>query len=120
MRILVNLIENADRYAPPGTTIDLDASRRGEAICFSVSDRGPGVSPTEAQRIFHPFYQPAARAGARAGGAGLGLAIARGLAQAQGGDVRYEPRAGGGSVFTLWLPAMDDAESTRPAPLATS
>ena len=120
MRILVNLIENADRYAPPGTTIDLDASRRGEAICFSVSDRGPGVSPAETQRIFHPFYQPAARAGARAGGAGLGLAIARGLAQAQGGDVRYEPRAGGGSVFTLWLPAMDDAESTRPAPLATS
>ncbi|HEX6808511.1 MAG TPA: ATP-binding protein [Gemmatimonadaceae bacterium] len=120
MRILVNLIENADRYAPPGTTINLDACRHGEAICFSVSDRGPGVPPAEVQRIFHPFYQPAARAGARTGGAGLGLAIARGLAQAQEGDVRYEPRIGGGSVFTLSLPAMDDADSTRPAPLATS
>ena len=120
MRILVNLIENADRYAPPGTTIDLDAYRHGESICFSVSDRGPGVPPSEAQRIFHPFYQPAARAGARVGGAGLGLAIARGLAQAQEGDLRYEPRVGGGSVFTLSLPAMEDADSTRPAPVATT
>lgn len=120
MRILVNLIENADRYAPPGTTIDLDVRRRGDAIQFSVSDRGPGVPPSEEQRIFHPFYQPAVRTGARAGGAGLGLAIARGLAQAQGGDLRYEQRAGGGSVFTLSLPALDDAESPRPAPLAAT
>ncbi len=120
MRILVNLIDNADRYAPPGTTIDLDARRDGDSICFSVSDRGPGVPPSEEQRIFHPFYQPAVRAGARTGGAGLGLAIARGLAQAQGGDLRYEPRAGGGSVFTLSLPALKDADSTRPVPMATT
>jgi len=120
MRILVNLIENADRYAPPGTTIDLEVRRHDDAIWFSVSDRGPGVPPSEEQRIFHPFYQPAARAGARTGGAGLGLAIARGLAQAQGGDLRYEPRTGGGSVFTLSLPAIATADSARPAPLATT
>lgn len=120
MRILVNLIENADRYAPPGTTIDLAVRRHNDAIWFSVSDRGPGVPPSEEQRIFHPFYQPAARTGARSGGAGLGLAIARGLAQAQGGDLRYEPRTGGGSVFTLSLPAIETADSTRPAPLATT
>ncbi|HTL94321.1 MAG TPA: ATP-binding protein [Gemmatimonadaceae bacterium] len=120
MRILVNLIENADRYAPPGTTIDLEVRRHDDAIWFSVSDRGPGVPPSEEQRIFHPFYQPAARAGARTGGAGLGLAIARGLAQAQGGHLRYEPRTGGGSVFTLSLPAIETADSARPAPLATT
>ena len=120
MRILANLIENADRYAPPGTTIDLEVRRHDDAIWFSVSDRGPGVPPSEEQRIFHPFYQPAARAGARTGGAGLGLAIARGLAQAQGGDLRYEPRTGGGSVFTLSLPAIATADSARPAPLATT
>lgn len=115
MRILVNLIENADRYAPPGTTIDLDVQRDGESIRFTVSDRGPGVPLSEAQRIFHPFYQPATRTGTRSGGAGLGLAIARGLAQAQGGDLRYEARSGGGSVFALSLPAMDGADSARPA-----
>lgn len=120
MRILVNLIENADRYAPPGTTIDLDAQRDGETIRFTVSDRGPGVPQAEEQRIFHPFYQPATRTGARSGGAGLGLAIARGLAQAQGGDLRYQPRGGGGSVFALSLPALDDAASQLPASLATS
>jgi len=120
MRILVNLIENADRYAPPGTTIDLDVCRRGDAIWFAVSDRGPGVPPSEAERIFHPFYQPDTRAGGRKGGAGLGLAIARGLAQAQGGDLRYEPRKGGGSVFSLLLPAMDDANSTSPTPIAAT
>jgi two-component system, OmpR family, sensor histidine kinase KdpD len=120
MRILVNLIENADRYAPPGTTIDLEVRRHDDAIWFSVSDRGPGVPASEEQRIFHPFYQPAARAGARTGGAGLGLAIARGLAQAQGGHLRYEPRTGGGSVFTLSLPAIETAASARPAPLATT
>ncbi len=121
MRILVNLIENADRYAPPGTTIDLDVQRHGESIRFTVSDRGPGVPPAEEQRIFHPFYQPATRTGGRSGGAGLGLAIARGLAQAQSGDLKYEPRSGGGSVFALSLPALDDAASARPAaPLATT
>lgn len=120
MRILVNLIENADRYAPPGTTIDLEVQRNGETIRFTVADRGPGVPPSETQRIFHPFYQPATRTGSRSGGAGLGLAIARGLAQAQGGDLRYEPRTGGGSVFALLLPALDDAASPRPAPLATT
>ena len=78
------------------------------------------MPPSEEQRIFHPFYQPATRTGARSGGAGLGLAIARGLAQAQGGDLRYEPRSGGGSVFALSLPAMDNADSARPAPLAAT
>jgi len=120
MRILVNLIENADRYAPPGTSIDLDVCRDGDAIRFSVSDRGPGVPASETERIFHPFYQPVTRTGARAGGAGLGLAIARGLAQAQGGDLCYQPRAGGGSVFTLSLPAMEDAGSPRHTPAAAT
>ncbi|HKV50637.1 MAG TPA: ATP-binding protein [Gemmatimonadaceae bacterium] len=120
MRILVNLIENADRYAPPGTTIDLEVRRDGETIRFTVSDRGPGVPPSEEQRIFHPFYQPVTRTGAKSGGAGLGLAIARGLAQAQGGDLRYEPRGGGGSVFALSLPALNDATLASPAPLATT
>ncbi|HXE61273.1 MAG TPA: ATP-binding protein, partial [Gemmatimonadaceae bacterium] len=120
MRILVNLIENADRYAPPGTTIDLGVQRRGNAILFTVSDRGPGVPPTEEQRIFHPFYQPVTRTGAKSGGAGLGLAIARGLAQAQGGELHYEPRKGGGSVFALSLPAMDATGAATPAPLATT
>lgn len=118
MRILANLVENAHRYAPPGTVIELDVTRSADTLQFSVSDRGPGVPASEEERIFDPFYRPeGALPGARAAGAGLGLAIARGLAEAQGGALRYTPRPGGGSVFTLALPAWDGpvAESTMAA-----
>jgi signal transduction histidine kinase len=69
-----------------------------------VGDRGAGVAPQERERIFEAFYRPQGTA-PDAGGAGLGLAIARQLAAAQGGTVEYEPRTGGGSVFVLELPA---------------
>ena len=105
LRILGNLVENALRYAPPGTPVDLGAARQGDRLRFSVADRGPGVPPSEVGQIFEPFYRPPASA--NDGGAGLGLSIAQRLAQAQGGAVQYSPRVGGGSVFSLLLPACD-------------
>jgi two-component system sensor histidine kinase KdpD len=104
LRALVNLIENADKYSPSGESIELGVERHGTELRFSVSDRGPGVLLTERERIFEPFYR-APGAAPDVGGAGLGLAIARRLAVEQGGDVRYEARPGGGSRFTLVLPA---------------
>jgi len=80
--------------------------RVGDRLQFAVADRGPGVEEAEAVRIFEPFYR-APGVPPDAGGAGLGLAIARRLAAEQGGDVEYEARRGGGSVFTLVLPAAD-------------
>jgi two-component system, OmpR family, sensor histidine kinase KdpD len=111
LRIVVNLIENAAKFSPDGSTIDLIAERRGEEIRIAVADRGPGVPSGEEERIFEPFYRPGGRFDA-GGGAGLGLSIARRMAEAQGGTVRYEPREGGGSVFELRLPA---AAVTEPA-----
>lgn len=106
LRVLVNLIENAAKYSPDGTPIDVGVRRADGELRFWVADRGPGVPAGERERVFDPFYRP--RGGAPdAGGAGLGLSIARGLAQAQGGAVTYEPRPGGGSVFTLSVPAVD-------------
>jgi two-component system sensor histidine kinase KdpD len=112
VRVLVNLVENAHKYAPPGTPIELRAWRDGAQIALAVSDRGSGVAPTEQDRIFEPFYR-APGAPPDTGGAGLGLAIARRLAEAQGGSLHYESRAGGGSTFTLRVPAADltDLES---------
>lgn len=114
LRILVNLLENALKYAPADAPIDLAVRREGDALVFTVADRGPGVAPGEEERIFERFYrQPGTPPDAR--GSGLGLAIARGLAEAQGGTLRYAPRDGGGSVFSLRLPAAElaavDAES---------
>jgi signal transduction histidine kinase len=73
---------------------------------FTVSDRGPGVPEEDARRIFEPFYR-ARTAAPDAGRAGLGLSIARTLAEIQGGALHYTPRAGGGSVFSLHLPAAE-------------
>jgi two-component system sensor histidine kinase KdpD len=71
-----------------------------------VADRGRGIVEAERERIFEPFYR-APGAPPDVGGAGLGLAIARRLATEQGGELRYAERPGGGSVFTLSLPATD-------------
>jgi two-component system sensor histidine kinase KdpD len=106
LRALVNLLENADKYSPPGEPIDLSVTRLGDSLRFAVADRGPGVEVAEVTRIFEPFYR-APGVPPDAGGAGLGLAIARRLAAEQGGDVLYEARRGGGSVFTLTLPAAE-------------
>ena len=75
-------------------------------LVFSVSDRGPGVSEADVARIFEPFYR-ANGSSPDAGRAGLGLSIARTLAGIQGGTLDYAPREGGGSVFSLRLPASE-------------
>jgi len=106
VRAVVNLIENAVKYSAPETPIDLSVRLDNQHLVISVSDRGVGVAPEERDRIFEPFHR-APGTSRTAGGAGLGLAIARGLAVAQGGDVTYEPRSGGGSVFSLLLPVAE-------------
>jgi two-component system, OmpR family, sensor histidine kinase KdpD len=110
LRIVVNLLENAAKFSPDGATIELGAERHGEEIHIRVADRGPGVPAGEEERIFEPFYRPGGRFDS-GGGAGLGLSIARRMAEAQGGSVRYAAREGGGSVFELRLPAASAGES---------
>jgi two-component system sensor histidine kinase KdpD len=106
LRILNNLIENALRYSPPESRVDVSVRREEDRIAFAVADRGPGIAPEERERIFEPFFRSATSA-PDAGRAGLGLSIARRLAEIQGGSLDHEPRPGGGSVFTLRLPAID-------------
>jgi two-component system, OmpR family, sensor histidine kinase KdpD len=108
LRIVVNLLENAHKYSPRTEPVDIQLSRAGNVIEISVADRGPGVPPAERERIFEPFYRPK-RSTPDAGSAGLGLSIALRLAMAQGGTLVYADREGGGSVFTLGLPAVADA-----------
>jgi two-component system sensor histidine kinase KdpD len=108
LHILANLLENAHKYSPPGAAIELSVARSGSVLRFTVADRGPGIPERDRDRVFEPFYRGAERA-SEAAGVGLGLAISRGLAEAQGGSLAYEPRAGGGSIFILELPAADVA-----------
>jgi two-component system, OmpR family, sensor histidine kinase KdpD len=104
LRILSNLLGNALRYTAPSSPIELSVHREGDVLVFAVADRGPGIPAAEQDRIFQPFYR-ALGAPADVGGSGLGLAIARRLAELQGGTLDYTARPGGGSIFTLRLPA---------------
>jgi two-component system, OmpR family, sensor histidine kinase KdpD len=106
LRVLCNLLENAVRHSPSDEPIELAATRDGSTLVFTVSDRGPGVREEDASRIFEPFYR-AKNATPDAGRAGLGLSIARTLAEIQGGSLGYARRLGGGSVFSLHLPATE-------------
>lgn len=106
LRIVLNLLDNAAKYSPSGSPIDLRVRTVGDRLLIDVMDRGPGISESERDRIFDPFYRPP-EVPADIRGHGLGLSIARGLAEAQSGSVRFSARPGGGSVFTLDLPAAN-------------
>lgn len=108
LRIVVNLLDNAAKYSPASSPIDVRVRREGGRLTMNVMDRGPGVPENERSRIFDPFYRPP-NVPPDIRGYGLGLSIARGLAEAQGGSVEYSARPGGGSIFSLELPAADVA-----------
>jgi two-component system, OmpR family, sensor histidine kinase KdpD len=103
-RVLANLVENALHYSPPSESVRIQVSESASEVLVRVIDRGPGVAPSENERIFEPFQR-----GSRTGdvrGAGLGLAIARGFAEANGGRVWAESRTGQGATFVLALPLV--------------
>jgi two-component system sensor histidine kinase KdpD len=96
------LIENARKYSPAGSPIEVTGVRDG-GVVLGISDRGPGISPRELDRIFDKFYR-GARVGATEG-TGMGLAIAKGIIEAHGGGIWAENRSGGGATFTVRFPA---------------
>ena len=100
LQIVSNLLDNAFAWTPDGGRISLGLSTENGAVAVSVADSGPGIAPEEQERIFRPFFS---RNGA--GGVGLGLAIARELAHALGGELSLESETGKGSRFELTLPA---------------
>jgi signal transduction histidine kinase len=101
-RALRNLLENARRYG--GDEVEVNVATQGSRVEVQVADRGPGVPEAFRERIFEPFFRLPGHA-EREGGVGLGLALVRQIAERHGGSVRCEPRLGGGSCFTLALPA---------------
>ena len=111
--VLVNLLENAAKYAPPGTTIRLKARREDDAVVVDVADEGVGVPAADLERIFDKFYR-VQRGDRHGAGTGLGLSICRGIIEAHGGHIAAKsPANGQGTVLTVRLPLEH-----KPPPLA--
>jgi signal transduction histidine kinase len=109
-RALRNLLENAAKYAPPGSTVAVRAFATAREFTVEVHDRGPGVPATERASIFQPFVRGSA-AGPDTAGSGLGLALVAAAMQSHGGRVDVRARDGGGSTFTLHLPIANTEAS---------
>ncbi len=109
-QVITNLVENADRHAPPGTPITVSARRRGDQVMVSVADQGPGVPPEERDMIFDSFVRFDT-----GGRSGLGLAIAKTFVQAHGERIWVEDVEGGGArfVFTLAPVPSPQRDATR-------
>lgn len=103
-RVLNNLIGNALRHTPAHGEVKLEARRTGSGVEVSVSDTGEGVRVEDLPHIFDGFYRGEKSRSRATGGAGLGLAISRGIVQAHGGDIRVESETGRGSRFTFFIP----------------
>jgi signal transduction histidine kinase len=103
-QIITNLLDNARYATPAGGTVTVGVDRLEDRIVLDVSDSGPGVAPAERSVIFERFGRGDASRSRHTGGAGLGLAIARGLARAHGGDLSYVD-CGPGARFRLDLPS---------------
>jgi signal transduction histidine kinase len=103
LQVLSNLLANAVKFTPPGGEITLRVEIETEDVRVSVEDTGPGITPEDAQRVFDAFWRK--EHGGR-GGAGLGLAIARGIVERHGGRIWVESVVGRGSAFRFTLPEI--------------
>jgi PAS domain S-box-containing protein len=102
--VLVNLLDNADKYSPPGEEVFLEVRAEQTEVTISIRDCGPGLSPEDIERVFDKFYRTDSSDSQVAYGYGLGLYVCRRLVEAQGGRIWAENHPDGGSVFSFTLP----------------
>jgi two-component system, sensor histidine kinase and response regulator len=106
--VLGNLLANAEKYSRPAQPIQILIQADREAVAVSVRDRGLGVAPEDAERIFDPFYRSESSSGVK--GMGIGLAVCKRLLEAYGGRVWLMPHEGGGSDFSFSLPVASEPQ----------
>jgi heavy metal sensor kinase len=104
IRLILNLLDNAIRYTPPGGQIAVGCARDREHTVIRVHDSGPGIAPEHLPQLFERFYRVDRGRNRAQGGSGLGLAIAQSIAQAHGGSIGVESIVGQGSTFVVYLP----------------
>jgi signal transduction histidine kinase len=105
---IVNLLSNAEKYSPDIREIEVQVGRENGLAAVAVSDRGVGIQPAEARKIFEEFYRADDTLTSAVKGTGLGLTIASKIIHDHGGEIRYIPREGGGSTFRILLPTAEE------------
>jgi signal transduction histidine kinase len=105
-RVFLNLIGNAVKYGASAGWVGVRASATGGRVEIAISDRGIGISPSDQEKIFEPFYRAPDVVAAQIQGAGLGLSLVRRIVDAHGGKISVTSAPGQGSTFTVTLPAM--------------
>jgi signal transduction histidine kinase len=106
-QIVINLVDNAVKFSPPESCVDVRVETNHEGVKILVEDQGPGVPPEDRPRLFERYYR--GQGAQTAAGSGLGLAIAKNLARLHGGDIALQSGAGQGSIFVLSLPVEAEA-----------
>jgi two-component system OmpR family sensor kinase len=112
-QVVDNLLDNAVRHAPPGSTVQVSVSCEGEKARLSVADSGPGLTPEDRERIFDRFYRADRSRARHSGGQGLGLAIARTIVEAHQGTLTVESEPGLGATFSVILPVETKDDNMR-------
>jgi two-component system sensor histidine kinase KdpD len=108
VQVLTNLIDNAIKYSPPGSPIDIQAGISGNDLEIKVGDRGVGIPTGDLPRVFDKFYR--VRRPEHVSGTGLGLSICKGIVEAHGGAIWAENRPDGGTVITFTLPGKEQSD----------
>ncbi len=98
-QVFVNLFSNARDASPDGSEVTCRLEEEGQSVRVEIADRGAGLPPGDAERLFEPFYTTK-----KSGGTGLGLAISRDIVRRHGGEIRLAPREGGGAEVVVTLP----------------
>ncbi len=110
VEVLVNLLENAAKYSPEASTIEIACSMAGESACIEVSDQGPGIPAEDLERVFNKFYRSPHMQ--HVAGLGLGLSISKGIVEAHGGHIQAHNRPAGGLTISICLPARQGVNGT--------
>jgi heavy metal sensor kinase len=106
---ITNIVDNAIKYGPKSSMIDIRVRARDSQVLLTVADEGPGIAAADRERVFDRFFRLDEARSRESGGTGLGLAIARWAVEANGGSISVESGANGGAIFGISLPIAHDA-----------
>jgi len=114
LQLLDNLVSNAVKFTPDGGRVEVHVERTLVGAAIEIRDTGVGLEPGDEERVFDRFYRAPRAVSDQVPGTGLGLFIARAIAERHGGSLVARRREGGGSIFRLELPANTTADSAEP------